>query len=776
MHDHAHDPFLARALAVFAAVIAFALPARAHVIRGSAENAQTNEPAAFVQIQIFEKKLGVVADANGLFTISGLEPGTYTLRAQGVGFEPAELSISIGPDGETGEAHFHLNPAAIALDEVLVSAERSMSAASSRRVRELDLQLRPRDTPQDMLELVPGLVVAQHAGGGKAEQIFLRGFDADHGTDVAINVDGVPVNMVSHGHGQGYADLHFLIPEVVGSLEVEKGPYFARHGDFATAGAVTYRTRERVEHTELYLEGGAWETGKATVVAALPLPSKSTSAYLAASAALTEGPFDEPQDFRRFNVFGRASHQLSESSSLELSLSSFSSTWYASGQIPQRAVASGQIDRFGALDDLEGGGTGRTDLRFAYRSHSADDRSRFFVQAYTTSYDFRLYSNFTFFLSDTTFGDMIEQADDRRIVGILAEHESRRELGSTPLRLLIGASTRVDRTNVELWHDRERERLEPTKSDRVQQSNPALYTEAALDLTPKVELVLGVRADYFRFDTEDMLEDLAGVDTTRTMGTTGVVGDEIVSPKATLIVRPTERLDLFLNTGLGFHSNDTRSVIAEPDSVHLPRASGAEIGARTRIGSHTNLGAAAWVLELDEEQVWVGDGGEAEFSGETRRWGLDLEARTAIRLWLFADVDVNLAQGKAIGDGVEEGADKIPLAPRVTSSGGFTANHPTGWFGTLRYRYVGERPANETGSVRAEGHTLLDASAGRRFGPWSVELIGENLTDAEWNEAQFDTESRIRLPDGSLEPGSVSELHFTPGHPLHLKLRAAVHF
>jgi outer membrane receptor protein involved in Fe transport len=188
------------------------------------------------------------------------------------------------------------------------------------------------------------------------------------------------------------------------------------------------------------------------------------------------------------------------------------------------------------------------------------------------------------------------------------------------------------------------------------------------------------------------------------------------------------------------------------------------------------VGAAAWVLELEQEVVWVGDGGEPEFSGETRRWGLDLEARTALLPWLFADVDFNFADGKATGDDVEEGADKIPLAPNFTSTGGFTVDHPQGWFGTLRYRYVDERPANETGSVRAEGHTLLDASAGKRFGPWSLEVIGENLTDEAWNEAQFDTESRIRLPDGTLEAEPVSELHFTPGNPLNVRVRAGVQF
>ncbi len=395
---------------------------------------------------------------------------------------------------------------------------------------------------------------------------------------------------------------------------------------------------------------------------------------------------------------------------------------------------------------------------------------------HATSYDFRLYSNFTFFLADTTNGDSIEQVDDRRIAGVLAEHETRHELGDRPATLLLGTSARVDRTDVSLWKDRVRERLAPIESDRVRQSNTALYGQASVDLAPRVELILGLRADYFTFDVDDRLEDLASVDPSRPSGSSGVVGEDIVSPKASLVVRPADRLDLFVNTGLGFHSNDARSVIAEPDSVHLPRAKGGEVGARARIGSRLDVGAAAWVLELEREVVRVGDGGEPEFSGETRRHGVDLEARCSILPWLFADADVNVSRGKAIGGDVEEGADRIPLAPRLTSTGGLTWSHPRGWYGTTRYRHVGERPANETGSVRAEGHTLFDASVGKRFGPWSLEVVGENSTDSEWNEAQFDTESRIRLADGSLEPEPVSELHFTPGSPFNVRLRAGVQF
>lgn len=198
---------------------------------------------------------------------------------------------------------------------------------------------------------MPGVVIAQHAGGGKAEQIFARGFDADHGTDVAISVDGTPVNMVSHAHGQGYADLHFLIPEVVPRVEVRKGPFDARDGDHATAAAVEFRTLDRLPAGVGIARVGSFRTGHVTALVPIGGSASQPGGYVAAAAHTSDGPCDAPQDYRRYNLFGKWTMPVTRDAELVASASGFGARWDASGQIPERAVAA--IGRFGAIDPTE---------------------------------------------------------------------------------------------------------------------------------------------------------------------------------------------------------------------------------------------------------------------------------------------------------------------------------------------------------------------------------------------------------------------------------------
>ena len=365
---------------------------------------------------------------------------------------------SVQGGGANAKSDSESSAEVIHLDEVLVEGDRAYSTASSKSIREFDLNVRPMGTAQDMLQLAPGLVIAQHAGGGKAEQIFLRGFDADHGTDVAISTDGIPVNMVSHGHGQGYADLHFTIPEVVESIDVFKGPYFARHGNFSTAGSVLFRTKNHVDGNMLKFEGGEFNTRRVTGLFQVPSSSEHQSAYFATQFYNTDGPVEKEQDFQRSSLFGKFHTHLNETSKLEFSVSSFSSAWDASGQIPQRAIDSGMITRFGTLDDLEGGQTGRQNLNLTYAVTDEDD-SRFLIQPYFSRYNFKLFSNFTFFLDDPENGDMIEQTDDRAILGLNTEYEFKRSINSMQSITKFGSGFRSDDIAVSLWHSPNRRRL-----------------------------------------------------------------------------------------------------------------------------------------------------------------------------------------------------------------------------------------------------------------------------------------------------------------------------
>ncbi len=677
------------------------------------------------------------------------------------------------------------------LNRVLVTGERVYSTASSRSIREFDLNVRPLSTAQDMLQLAPGLVIAQHAGGGKAEQIFLRGFDADHGTDVAISIDGIPVNMVSHGHGQGYADIHFAIPELVESIDVYKGPYFARFGNFSTAGAVEFRTKDRIDGTMIKIEDGSFNTEKYTGMYQLPTTNENLNAYFAGQFYKTDGPVESVQDLQRFNVFGKFHTQLNDSSKLSFSAGSFSSAWDASGQIPQRAVNSGLITRFGSLDNLEGGQTGRQDLNLIYTA-TAKNKGKFFIQPYFSSYNFKLFSNFTFFLEDRENGDMIEQTDHRTVLGLNSEYQFTESASSVPTTTTLGGGFRADDIVVGLWHSPNRRRLTQRVNSGIVERNLFLWCQQEWIFNPKLRFQLGMRGDYFTFNVEDHLDTLTD-ETISLPHASGYAQEAMFNAKFNLVYSLLKSFDVFMNLGTGFHSNDARDVVIEetisdlkqtfhasglsesqindrltqmnfnPDhaGIHtLPRAVGAEIGTRQRLFNRLNIGVAFWWLGLGEELVFVGDAGETEISGRSSRTGIDIEARAQLLSWLWLDTDVNLSRGRFLDEPSD--ANEIPLAPRLTSTGGLTALHPNGIEASLRYRHIGDRPANEDDSVTAKGYTLVNFGLSWKFRNSTCFIVVENVFDVDWSEAQFDTESRL-----AHETESVSEIHFTPGNPLN---------
>ena len=385
-------------------------------VRGSVVDRATGAPLGGAVIALLDSSAPLPT------TYVRVSPGgAFDVRVRG---DPARLiAASIGYQPETvtvaataGTTVVRLTPAPLALSPVTVSAERSYSAAASRTIRDLDIRLRPRESSQDLLRLAPGLVIAQHAGGGKAEQIFLRGFDADHGTDVAISVDGVPVNMVSHAHGQGYADQHWLVPEVVDHIDVRKGPYDAQDGDLATAGAISLATRDRVRRAEFDTRGGSF--GSAHALGLLPFggPAGQAGGYFAVAGHFTKGPFLHPQDYTRLNLFGKWTAPVGTGAEVVATVSTYDARWNASGQIPERAVASGLISRFGSIDPSEGGNTQRYGATVGLRSTSGE-ASSWSANLYFTRYQLQLFSDFTFFRDDSVNGDGIEQNDRRWVVG-----------------------------------------------------------------------------------------------------------------------------------------------------------------------------------------------------------------------------------------------------------------------------------------------------------------------------------------------------------------------
>ena len=697
---------------------------------------------------------GIITGATGRFRFA-VHASVDRLVASRLGFAPETVTVS----GNDSPLEIHLTSAPLALSPAAITADRAFASASSSVVRELDIALRPRETSQELLRLAPGLIIAQHAGGGKAEQLFLRGFDADHGTDVAVSVDGIPVNMVTHAHGQGYADLHWLMPEVVEAIDVRKGPFDVRDGDFATAGAVTFRTKDRVTVPSVSVRAGTFDSRHAVALVPLGGDASRAGGYVAGSAHFSEGPFDAPQGYRRLNGFGRFTAPLSPSTEVVATASAFDSKWDASGQIPDRAVRAGELSRFGAIDSTEGGTTSRYDIAIGLRPRAAS-ASEWEAKAYATRYKFDLFSNFTFFLADSIDGDGIEQVDDRAMLGAFASFGRRTTAFGRPVRWSIGAGTRNDFTDVALYHQRTRTRLDQRVSVVSRQTHLYDWARYELSLTPRLRADLGVRADAFRFDVRDELTAGSGSDLPRP---NGAKWRGIVSPKLNLAFDATSATTLFANAGTGFHSNDGRDVVLATSSDRvLPRALSTEVGAR-----HTWRGGSAaialWGLDLESELVYVGDEGVTEASGRTRRVGADVELRARVLPWLWADADVNLSQGRFRDE--PRGVDRIPLAPSVTSTAGLTVRdlaRPSlsGFDGGVRARHIGSRAAIEDNSVRARGYTVWEIFGGWQFGPARAFFAVDNLFDVDWNEAQFATTSRL-----ALEPREVTELHYTPGSP-----------
>jgi outer membrane cobalamin receptor len=635
-----------------------------------------------------------------------------------------------------------------------VSIQPKLNAMNA--ISKIDLQTNPVNSSQEILRKVPGLFIGQHAGGGKAEQIFLRGFDIDHGTDIAISVDGMPVNMVSHAHGQGYADLHFLIPETVQKIDFGKGTYYASKGDFATAGYVAFQTKERTEKNAIGVEVGQFNTFRTLGMFNLIENSKTEDAFLATEYILTDGPFDAPQDFKRINLFGKYTKRFSNNSKLSIQASRFASNWNASGQIPQRLVDAGVISRFGAVDATEGGNTSRTNLNVSLLK-PINENTFIKANAFYSQYNFELYSNFTFFLEDPINGDQIRQKEDRAIYGFNAEVSKKKDNAIYQ----FGLGFRSDETNdTELSHTKNRyETLEQLQLGDISQSNVFGYINANYTFG-KFTVNPSVRVDYFTFGYNDKLAT----------SYQNLSADKYkVSPKMNLIYSINNQFQVFAKSGLGFHSNDTRVVVAQEGKDILPTAFSTDLGTIFKPFPKMIINTALWYLQLDQEFVYVGDAGIVEPSGKTRRMGVELGIRYQLTDWLYFDADANYTYGRSIDE--PKGQDYIPLAPDFTTTGGLSFTKFKGFSGGFRYRYLKSRPANEDNSIVAKGYFVNDFNINYEYKNITFGIAIENLLNTKWNETQFATESRLQN-----ETNSVEEIHFTPGTPFFIKTKVVYQF
>ncbi|GAA5220206.1 TonB-dependent receptor [Membranihabitans marinus] len=679
----------------------------------------------------------------GFFQLSGTNVGD-TLQFSHIGFESENHVV----ESFKNQLEIRMSSESISLNEVVISNK----VNALHLISDIDIEINPVNSSQDILRKVPGLIIGQHAGGGKAEQIFLRGFDIDHGTDINITVDGLPVNMVSHAHGQGYADLHFVIPETIEKIDFGKGPYYEDRGNFATAGFVDFQTKNDLDLSSIKMEAGQFNTQRLLGMFNL-INDDHQNAYFASEYIATDGPFDSSQNFNRINLFGKYSNQISDSDRLGITASHFSSSWDASGQIPSRAIESGLIGRFGAIDDTEGGNTGRTNILLNY-DKIIDKTSSIRNSVYYTQYDFELYSNFTFFLEDPVNGDQIKQVENRKIFGFNSEYSKSFTNGLIDGVLHAGISLRNDvSSNNELSHTLNRkETLNQIQLGDINETNVGAYVGGKFDID-KWSFNPVLRIDHFNFMYHDKLQ---------TSYTTQANTKAIVSPKFNILYNQSNNLQFYLKSGKGFHSNDTRVVVAQDGVNILPAAYGLDLGYMWKITPKMLLNMAYWYLFLEQEFVYVGDAGIVEPSGKTRRQGIDLSYRYQPVSSLYWNLDVNYTHARAIDE--EEGQNYIPLAPDLTLVTGINFNHKSGFYGSANLRYLKDRPAMEDNSITAFGYTVVDLNTGYKWKSFDFGVQIQNLFNVEWNETQFATDSRLFD-----EPSSVSEIHITPGTPFFMK-------
>ncbi len=715
---------------------------------GKVVDAQSRQPIESATIiDANAQILKTNTDKNGDFTIKSVEQ----VLVSSVGYKTTLATVVTN-----NTTLIELEPEAIDLKAIVLE---SNAAPKFSTLSKIDLSLKTVKNTQELLRVVPGLFIAQHAGGGKAEQIFLRGFDVDHGTDVAINVDGMPVNMVSHAHGQGYADAHFIIPETVNNIDFGAGPYYAQQGDFNTAGYVSFATFKNISKSMVQIEGGQFNSFRTLAMIDLFKKNKDKqSAYIAADFNYTDGPTINKQNFKRLNIFGKYNRTLAANTQLSASLSAFNSNWNASGQVPDRAVKSGLIDRFGSIDPTEGGHTERYNANLII-NHRYKSGATWENQIFYNRYTFNLFSNFTFFLNDSVNGDEIQQAEKRNLLGYTTKLTQKYFIGNKVLASTYGAGLRYDATsNSRLSNVVTRKFISDTKLGDIKQSNLFAFTQQQFT-AGKWLFNAGVRVDHFTFAYFDKLSTNQLASQSKT----------IVSPKFNVQYSVNKNVQVYLKAGKGFHSNDARVVTANNGKQILPAAYGTDIGVNLKPTENLFFNIAAWYLYLDQEFIYVGDAGIVEPGGKTSRQGIDISARYQLSKNLFANANFNITKPQAIDE--PKGENYIPLAPTFTSIGGIYYKKETGFNGGIGYQYIKDRPANEDNSIIAKGYFLMDASVNYTRPKYEVGFAIENIFNIKWNEAQFATESQLRN-----ETAPVNELHYTPGTPLFARLKLSVFF
>ncbi|RJF92654.1 TonB-dependent receptor [Noviherbaspirillum saxi] len=659
-----------------------------------------------------------------------------------------------------GASILGFSPTSIAQDNVLpaVSVDASRTSqigvaesANAGFVTQEQLEARTVYRAGETLEAMPGLIVSQHSGEGKANQFYLRGFNLDHGTDLRTSVDGMLVNQRSHGHGQGWTDLNFLIPELANRLDYKKGPYYASEGDFASAGAVSVLYPNRLDQGLASI--GIGQNGyRRTLLMDAPKAGNGNLLY-ALELFHNDGPFTNPDDYRKLNGVLRYSEGTT-ANGFNVTAMAYRGNWNATDQIPRRAVESGLIGRFDAIDPTDGGNARRYSLSSAWRQSTASGSTN--VNAYVIRNELDLYSNFTYFDVDPVNGDQFNQRDKRTTTGMNASHTWPTRMFGRESDNTIGLQLQNDNIFNGLFGTAARQRLSTTRADHIVESSAGIYFENNTRWTDTFRTVAGLREDFYRFNINS-----------DNPANSGKANDSIASPKLSLIFGPWAKTEYYFNIGSGFHSNDARgtTITIDPASGEaadrvppLVRSKGAELGIRTEIIPGLQSSFSVYQLDFDSELVFVGDAGTTEAGRPSRRLGFEFNNYYKPTDWLTIDAD--LAFARARFRGFDPTGRHIPGAVEGVASVALAVNNIGPYFGALQLRYFGPRPLIEDNSVRSKSTATLNGRIGYKINKKTrIELEGFNLTNRKDSAIDYYYASRLtNEPVGT----STDDIHFHP--------------
>jgi outer membrane receptor protein involved in Fe transport len=614
-----------------------------------------------------------------------------------------------------------------------------------------ELRARPVTRPGEVLEAVPGLIVTQHSGEGKANQYFLRGYNLDHGTDFAIYVDDVPVNMRTHGHGQGYADLNWLMPETISGMEVRKGPYYADEGDFSSVGSAHIGLIDRVTKGVAQITAGSF--GYRRLFGMDSTKVGDGTLLVAGEAGTYNGPWDHPDEARKLNGLVRYT-QGTATDGVSITGMAYANRWNSTDQVPQRAITEGLIGRFGSEDPTDGGKTSRFAL--SARVAQSDDAGSWKANAYVVKSELDLFNNFTYFLSNPVLGDQFHQHDDRVMAGANISRTLNGSFAGLPMQTTVGLQSRYDAIDVALTDTFQRSFLSNRRSDRVGEGSVGIYGQATVHWTDWLRTTAGWRGDYYA----------ASVDSLFNGNNSGNVSAGIGSPKFTMVAGPFNKTEFFLGAGFGMHSNDARGATTTEDPTDpavrvtpaplLVRTKGAEVGVRTRIVPNLDSSLSLFVLDQDSELVFSGDSGDTEASRASRRYGFEWTNHYRPKSWIDIDADLAMTHARFLGYDSDQAevyaslagfpqaqignapGNYIPNAPAMVASAGITVGEKTGPFGTLRWRYLGSSPLTEDDAFRSRPTSIVNARLGYRYdNGWRFQIDVLNLFNAKASQITY---------------------------------------